>query len=97
MQRWNISEKRLPPGSAVEFRSPSVWEQYWPEIAAGLTTLILQAAIISWLIIERRRRHVAETEASGRRREVIRLNRASTASVLSSSIAHELNQPLGLF
>lgn len=30
-----------------------------------------------------------------RRREVIRLNRVSTASVLSSSIAHELNQPLG--
>jgi signal transduction histidine kinase/ABC-type uncharacterized transport system substrate-binding protein len=95
LQRWNISEKRLPPGSAVQFRPPGVWEQYRPQIAAGLATLILQAAIISWLIIERRRRHVAETEASSRRREVIRLNRASTASVLSSSIAHELNQPLG--
>jgi signal transduction histidine kinase/ABC-type uncharacterized transport system substrate-binding protein len=95
LQRWNISEKRLPPRSEVEFRSPGVWEQYWPQITAGLATLILQAAIISWLIIERRRRHVAETEASSRRREVIRLNRASTASVLSSSIAHELNQPLG--
>jgi hypothetical protein len=71
LQRWNISEKRLPPGSTVEFRPPGVWEQYSPQIAVGLATLILQAAIISWLIIERRRRHVAETEASSRRREVI--------------------------
>jgi len=51
--------------------------------------------IISWLILERRRRHFAEAEASSRRREVVRLNRVTTANVLSSSIAHELNQPLG--
>jgi C4-dicarboxylate-specific signal transduction histidine kinase len=56
---------------------------------------MLQAAIISWLLVERRRRHFAQADASDRRREVVRLNRVTTASVLSSSIAHELNQPLG--
>jgi signal transduction histidine kinase len=95
LQRWNISESRLPPGSEVEFRSPNVWEQYRAQITAGLATMLLQAGIISWLLIERRRRHLAEAEATNRRREVIRLNRVSTANVLSSSIAHELNQPLG--
>jgi signal transduction histidine kinase len=54
----------------------------------------LQAGIIALLLVERRRRHVAQAEASNRRQEVVRLNRVTTANVLSSSIAHELNQPL---
>jgi C4-dicarboxylate-specific signal transduction histidine kinase len=59
-----------------------------------VVALLLQAAIITWLVIEHRRRNVAEAEAISRRREVVRLNRITTANVLSSSIAHELNQPL---
>lgn len=94
LQRWNISESRLPVGNEVYFRSPGPWEQYrWP-ITAGVVALLLQAAIITWLVIEHRRRNVAEAEAISRRREVVRLNRITTANVLSSSIAHELNQPL---
>jgi C4-dicarboxylate-specific signal transduction histidine kinase len=61
----------------------------------GLAALLLQAVIISWLLTERRRRYFAQAEANSRRREVVRLNRVTTANVLSSSIAHELNQPLG--
>ena len=95
LQRWNISESRLPAGSEIYFRSPGPWELYRWQITAGLAALLLQAAIITWLIIERRRRHFAQAEATSRRREVIRLNRVTTANVLSSSIAHELNQPLG--
>jgi signal transduction histidine kinase len=95
LQRWNISEIRLPVGSEVDFRVPGMWEQYRSQLTAGLAVLLLQAAVISWLLIERSRRHTAEAEASNRRREVVRLNRVVTANVLSSSIAHELNQPLG--
>lgn len=95
LQRWNISESRLPPGSEVRFRTPGLWEQYRPQMAAGGAALLLQATIIAWLLIERRRRRFAQADANSRRREVIRLNRVTTANVLSSSIAHELNQPLG--
>jgi signal transduction histidine kinase len=94
LQRWNISENRLPAGSEIYFRSPSPWEQYRLEISAGIAALLLQAAIISWLLVERRRRLIASASAKCRR-EVVRLNRVTTANVLSSSIAHELNQPLG--
>ena len=94
LQRWKIGEGRLPAGSEVYFRVPGMWEQYRPQLTAGVAALLLQAAIISWLLAERRRRYFAETEATNRRREVVRLNRVTTASVLSSSIAHELNQPL---
>src|SRR3984893_12512406 len=95
LQRWNISESRLPAGNEIYFRSPSPWEQYGLQISAGIAALLLQTAIISWLLVERRRRYFAQAEASSRRREGIRLNRVTTANVLSSSIAHELNQPLG--
>jgi signal transduction histidine kinase len=95
LQRWNISESRLPAGSEVYFRPASPWEQYRWQISAGLAALLLQAAIITWLVVERRRRYLAEAEAVSRRRQVVRLNRVTTANVLSSSIAHELNQPLG--
>jgi signal transduction histidine kinase len=95
LQRWNISESRLLPGSEVHFRTPGLWEQYRPQVTAGVAALLLQAAIISWLLVERRRRYFAQAEADNRRREVVRLNRVTTANVLSSSIAHELNQPLG--
>src|SRR6202022_3996507 len=81
--------------SEIYFRSPGPWEQYRLPISAGIAALLLQAAIISWLLVEHRRRHFAEAEASSRRREVVRLNRVTTANVLSSSIARELNQPLG--
>ena len=95
LQRWKIGEGRLPAGSEVYFRVPGMWEQYRPQLTAGVAALLLQAAIISWLLAERRRRCFAEAEATNRRREVVRLNRVTSASVLSSSIAHELNQPLG--
>jgi signal transduction histidine kinase len=95
LQRWNISESRLPPGSEVDFRIPGMWEQYRSQLTVGLAVLLLQAAIIAWLLFERSGRFAAEAEANNRRREVVRLNRVVTANVLSSSIAHELNQPLG--
>ncbi|MCK1740311.1 ATPase [Bradyrhizobium sp. 139] len=95
LKRWNISESQLPPGSEVVFRVPSLWEQYRPQLTAVMAAILLQAGIIALLLDERRRRLVAQAEATSRRQEVVRLNRVTTASVLSSSIAHELNQPLG--
>lgn len=95
LQRWKISEARLPPGSEVRFREPTLWEQYHWHIIAVLAILLAQAAIIGWLYFERRRRLVAETELRRRLLEVIHLNRTALAGALSASVAHELNQPLG--
>ncbi|MGY0572608.1 sensor histidine kinase [Bradyrhizobium sp. RDM12] len=95
LRRWSISESQLPPGSEVFFRVPGLWEQYRPQLTAIMAAILLQAGIIALLLVERRRRLVAQAEATSRRHEVVRLNRITTASVLSSSIAHELYQPLG--
>jgi C4-dicarboxylate-specific signal transduction histidine kinase len=94
MQRWGISESRLPPGSAVLFRPPTAWEQYRWQIVAIASILLVQAAMIGGLLLERRRRQLAETESRRRLMEVIHLNRTAAAGALSASFAHELNQPL---
>jgi signal transduction histidine kinase len=95
MQRWGVSEADLPPGSEIRFRDPSVWEAYrWRAgLAAGV--ILLQAGLISILLHERKRRGQAEHETRSRMSELAHLNRQATAGELSSSIAHELNQPLG--
>lgn len=95
MQRWNISESRLPSGSMVQFREPSVWERYRPQLTAMFVALVIQAAMIAWLLIERYGRQRAELEARSRMLEVMHLNSTAAAGALSASIAHELNQPLG--
>jgi signal transduction histidine kinase/ABC-type uncharacterized transport system substrate-binding protein len=95
MQRWGIRESRLPPGSKILFRSPTVWEQYQWHILAAAALLLLEAAMIIGLLYERRRRRNAEIETRQRMSELAHLNRQATAGELSASIAHEINQPLG--
>jgi signal transduction histidine kinase len=63
VQRWGISEHRLPPGSEIHFRTPTAWEQYRPQILGTLAALLLQAALISWLLYEHRQRRRSEAAA----------------------------------
>jgi hypothetical protein len=93
LQRWNISESRLPPGSKVLFREPTAWERYSWQISATAAALLFQALMITGLIYEHRRRRNAEIEARQRMFELAHMNRHATAGELSASIAHELNQP----
>ncbi len=95
MQRWGISENRLPPGSEILFRVPTVWEQYRAYILAVIAAILLQTAIIIGLFYEHRRRRKAEVEARQRMSELAHMNRHATVGELSASLAHELNQPLG--
>lgn len=95
LQRWGIAESRLPPGSEVLFREPGVWERYRSQILMIAAVFLVQAGLISGLLHERRRRRVAEIESRQRIAELARANRYSAVGELTSSIAHELNQPLG--
>ena len=95
MQRWGISESRLPPGSAIDFRDPTAWEQYRWQIATTSGVVLFQAVLIILLLFERRRRRLAEIDARQRLSEMAHMNCHATAGELSASIAHELNQPLG--
>ena len=95
LQRWNISESRLPPGSEVHFREPTIWQQYFWQMVAMSAALALLSCLVLVLIWEdrRRRRSEANTQAltGGGRRH---WDRVVTAGPLAASIAHEIRQPL---
>jgi signal transduction histidine kinase len=94
MQRWGISESRLPPGSKIYFRDPTVWEQYRWQILLIVSVILTQATLIIGLLYEHRRRRLAEVASLQRMAELAHLNRLATAGELSASIAHEVKQPL---
>ncbi|MDE5454187.1 GHKL domain-containing protein [Bradyrhizobium sp. CSA112] len=95
MQRFDISDSNLPPGSTVYFREPTVWERYSWQIASIVAVLLIQAGLIVVLLQEHRRRQLAEVLSRQRMAELAHVNRFSTAGELTASIAHEINQPLG--
>jgi signal transduction histidine kinase len=95
LRRWGISEKLLPPDAEVEFRAPSAWDTYRWQIMMICAVLLLQAALISRLLYEQRRRRGAEVQSRQRMSELAHANRYSMAGELTASITHELNQPLG--
>jgi C4-dicarboxylate-specific signal transduction histidine kinase len=94
LQRWGISESRLPSGSKVYFRDPTLWEQYQWQIMLIASVVLMQATLIVWLLYEYRRRRIAEAQALQRMHELVRMNRFAVAGQLSASIAHEMRQPL---
>src|SRR5262249_50998793 len=95
LQRWGISESRLPPGSDVQFREPTMWERYRWQVATVCALILLQGALISGFFYERGRRQLAEVQVGRRTAQLVHSNRFAVAGELTATMAHELNQPLG--
>jgi signal transduction histidine kinase len=55
LRRWNIKEADLPPGSVIEYRAPTTFEQYGRYIVAGVAISFIEAIAIVGLLISRRR------------------------------------------
>ncbi len=94
MQRWGLDESRLPAGREVRFREASLWEQYRWQIVGVVALVALQAFLIVSLMIQRRRREIAEAASHAHLTELAHLTRVSLMGELAASLAHELNQPL---
>jgi PAS domain S-box-containing protein len=62
LQRWGISEKRLPPGSSVLFHEPTAWQRYrWYIIGITLIALIETLLIAGLLTNFVRRRRMGQS------------------------------------
>jgi C4-dicarboxylate-specific signal transduction histidine kinase len=101
LRRWGIPEARLPPGTVVLQKQPSLWEAYRWHVVGVVSLCVVQAVLIGGLLMQRaqRRRAAAElrrTESVAReqRHELAHLSRVAVLGELSGTLAHELNQPL---
>ncbi len=95
LRRWGLKENRLPPGSVIRFREPSVWEQYrWP-IIGTLAVVLLESLLIAGLVVQRARRKRVEAEAAVQREQLAHAQRVTAVGELAATLAHEINQPLG--
>ena len=94
LQRWGVPESRLPPGSVVRFREPTLWGEYKGTVLMAAGVLVVQALLIIGLLVERRARQRAEVDS--RRNLVLAadVSRRETMSAMTTSIGHELTQPL---
>jgi signal transduction histidine kinase len=95
LRRWGLKDSRLPPGSVIRFREPSVWERYrWP-IVGWLALILVESLLIAGLVVQRARRKRAEAEAAVQRGQLAHAQRVTTVGQLATTLAHEINQPLG--
>jgi PAS domain S-box-containing protein len=63
MQRWGLRKDRLPPGTDVRFREPTLWETHKDYVIGGVCIFAAQSATIAALWLQRNRRRRAEKEA----------------------------------
>jgi signal transduction histidine kinase len=94
MQRWGLSFDRLPPGTQVINREPTLWQRYWRAILATIAIVAAQLALIVWMLVERNRRRRAQREVKETRDQVTHIARVATAGQLTAALSHELRQPL---
>lgn len=95
LQRWRIPESRLPAGSVVSFRRPTLWEEYRFTVIGAAAALLVQAFLIAGLLYQRRERQRAEIESRKNLALAADASRRETMAALTNSISHELGQPLG--
>jgi signal transduction histidine kinase len=70
LQRWGLREGRLPPGSVVLHKPPSLWDQYRGPAAGALAVGAAQGALIAGLLVERRHRRRAQEALAERQQDL---------------------------
>ena len=101
LQRWGLSEARLPPRTEFLFREPTLWQRYRTMVLVTLAVIGAELLLIGSLLVERRRRKhaqlVAEEQerlADETRRQVAHMGRVALVGELTATMSHELRQPL---
>jgi len=95
LRRWNLNEARLPLGSVIRNQESSVWALYRWYIIGAIALLLTQGALIGGLLLARARQRRAEAEARRQRDDLAHVLRVTTLSEMTSSLVHEISQPVG--
>jgi len=95
LERFGLRAGLLPDGCELRFAEPGWFQRFWWQSLLVLAALLGQSALIASLLLQRRRRHVAELKLQAQRVQLLHASRLAVAGELTASIAHEINQPLG--
>ena len=93
LQRWKLSESRLPAGTVISFKNPSAWDRYKGYIIGAVVVLLGQTVLIFALLVERRQRRRAELQVrdlGGRLLHEQENERARIARELHDDISQQL-------
>ena len=94
LKRWNLDEARLPSARVMRYQEFSVWELYGSYIVAAIALLVMQGALIGGLLLARARQRRAEAEARRQRDDLAHVLRVTTLSEMTTSLVHEISQPV---
>jgi signal transduction histidine kinase len=103
LRRWRIDEARVPRGTLLRYRDPTIWDRYSIYILATLAVVVTQTVLITGLLIQRTRRRRAEEKLRGSQGELRRSderNRDLAARLLTAQeterarIARELHDDI---
>jgi PAS domain S-box-containing protein len=78
--KWGLNEHLLPPGSLLEYREPTLWQQYKWEIVGVVGIALLEGLLIAGLLIEREHRKRID--------RALKESEKMNASVLASLRSH---------
>ncbi len=96
LERWALDTSRLPAGSDVRFRTPSLLEEYRGSIIATAVVVAVQAALILALVSEVRRRRNAQAQSRRLSARVLTAQEEERSRI-ARELHDDVNQRLALF
>ena len=60
LARWHLDARRLPAGTVLRFREPSLWDQYRWYVVGAVSALLVQSGLIGGLLVHRAQRRRAQ-------------------------------------
>ncbi len=70
LDRYGFDRALLPEGSVIEFEDFSLWDEYRPQLIAGIVLVAIQTVLIALLLLSLRRRRAAEQRSALHVREL---------------------------